>query len=337
MQPRANMKKLLNKIGNQVKLTRDERGLMRSELEAYIGQYSMPTNTEVKTPSSYWLGDLLAHSARRLVPIALVFIFFVGTGVSFAAEGALPGDILYPIKISVNEGLRRRLATTPSAKANLETELAARRLGEAELLSAQGRLASSTEATLALEFTARTLAARVQVDEMKQSGDTANATIVSTHLETTIAAHRAVIAELSSDEQVQEVSPKAGPEKAKSVARARKGRRNSLTLITAHVAQAEEDATSASVATSTTGAVPVSASMSAPAIPPVVAPAIMSAPQTLIQSDIIAETPVASTSTETTDNAQQNRAEKIEIISSLKDKIEKATDFRFKRGESLDR
>ena len=55
---------------------------------------------------------------EKLMPIALILTLAVlaSTGVSLAAEQALPGDFLYPIKVGVNERVQASLAATPKAK-----------------------------------------------------------------------------------------------------------------------------------------------------------------------------------------------------------------------------
>lgn len=64
------------------------------------------------------------------VLIGLLFFGVAGAGAVYAAQGSLPGDILYPVKTGV-ENLQ--LAVTPGAeaKANLHLKLAQRRIDEA--------------------------------------------------------------------------------------------------------------------------------------------------------------------------------------------------------------
>ena len=65
------------------------------------------------------------------MPIILILaLMFGGGGISYAAEGAVPGDALYPIKVSVNEEVRDLVAFSPEAKADWETRRLERRLAE---------------------------------------------------------------------------------------------------------------------------------------------------------------------------------------------------------------
>lgn len=82
--------------------------------------------------------------------IALVAL--LGGGTSFAAQGALPGDILYPVKVNVNEEVRAILAFSPQARATVDTERATARLDEAEKLAIKNRLSAGAKAQLEANF-----------------------------------------------------------------------------------------------------------------------------------------------------------------------------------------
>lgn len=65
---------------------------------------------------------------QRTFAAVVFFVFVLGSGgTSYAAQGALPGDVLYAIKIHVNELVETKLATTQVAKAEVQAVLAERR------------------------------------------------------------------------------------------------------------------------------------------------------------------------------------------------------------------
>ena len=72
--------------------------------------------------------------------IIIVALLLGGGGTSFAAQSSLPGDVLYPVKIHVNEAVRSSLTFSTASKASLETELAEARLKETEELAAEGKM-----------------------------------------------------------------------------------------------------------------------------------------------------------------------------------------------------
>lgn len=88
-------------------------------------------------------------SALWLRPaLAVLVIIAVGAGTSLAAEGSLPGDLLYPVKVKINEPVREAVTVSPVRKAHWEEEKINRRLEEAEALAGQKRLNEKTREKL---------------------------------------------------------------------------------------------------------------------------------------------------------------------------------------------
>lgn len=69
-----------------------------------------------------------------MVP-ALIAVLFIGGGVSYAAEGTIPGDALYPVKTNINEKVAGFFALSPESKADWQGKLALRRLAEVERIA----------------------------------------------------------------------------------------------------------------------------------------------------------------------------------------------------------
>lgn len=154
------------------------------------------------------------------MPILLVVgLLLVGGGsLSVAADGALPGDILYPVKVNANEEVRFLFAFTEEAKARWETKRAERRLLEAEQLALKGELDVQSATALKSRFEnhaehAQGLAAKVQ-----QEGNLVAAADARADLESVIAVHGRILAGLQSkaDEET-----KAGIEELLPAVRAR--------------------------------------------------------------------------------------------------------------------
>jgi len=78
------------------------------------------------------------------VPVASLILLVAMGGTAGAAESALPGDLLYPIKVSVNEEVRVALATTPEKKAAVAIARAETRLAELETLEERGDIDTET-------------------------------------------------------------------------------------------------------------------------------------------------------------------------------------------------
>lgn len=125
----------LNNLINDLKkisLTSEEKSVLLRKLDAYSVSHQ-----PIKSP--YYFSRPLTY-----VFASLGIIILIGGSTVFASEKALPGDVLYPIKIHVSEPLKVALATTHEAKDRVRVEHIEERLNEAEILAVQGRLASST-------------------------------------------------------------------------------------------------------------------------------------------------------------------------------------------------
>jgi len=83
-----------------------------------------------------------------------IFLIFSITGgtLAYAAEGTVPGDLLYPVKVNVTEPIRDVLATTPASKAQWDATKAVRRLNEAETLANKNKLTPEYRAEIEQNF-----------------------------------------------------------------------------------------------------------------------------------------------------------------------------------------
>lgn len=138
---------------------------------------------------------------HRLSAAVLVVMLLAGSGISYAAESALPGDPLYPMKIHVNERLRTALARTPRARATREVQLAQRRLEEGETLATRGRMNASLREQVRRQFRMHAQEVAVQLDRLIDERDMASATEVSADFETGLRAHAAVLARMERREE----------------------------------------------------------------------------------------------------------------------------------------
>ena len=108
--------------------------------------------------------------------------------VSYAAEGTVPGDILYPIKIHVNENVESALAVSSESEARLEAEFAERRIMEAEALREESRLDRKTKAELSAQFNEHTSDMEDSLRELADD-DSERAMEISSDFEATLSEH----------------------------------------------------------------------------------------------------------------------------------------------------
>ena len=103
-----------------------------------------PDREEIKmsTPKSR-----IAFTTIAVILIVLVFLSGGSAVTALAAQSALPGDALYPVKMTL-EQTRLSLSRDAANRAQLQLEFAERRLEEIEALIAEGRYQNISAATL---------------------------------------------------------------------------------------------------------------------------------------------------------------------------------------------
>lgn len=99
-------------------------------------------------------------------------MLLLGGGTSFVAQKSLPGDVLYPIKIHVNENVESLLAMSPKTDAEVAEEQAARRVLEADQLKAKGLLTEKLNSEIIDSFESKIVEMNKHLAELDGKGDT---------------------------------------------------------------------------------------------------------------------------------------------------------------------
>jgi hypothetical protein len=182
-----------------LKLSHDEKQVMRVQLYNYLESNqgfeaaSVAPKQSRSVPSMYYW-----YSPRFAVPFAALVLIVLGGGTTFAAQGALPGEALYAVKINVNEKVATTLATTPEAKAQVNAQLATNRLEEAEALASTGKLNAAVTAQLASNFEMHAKEAQDTTGSL-ESNDPGTAAKLDAEFDGTLAAHGAILALIGDD------------------------------------------------------------------------------------------------------------------------------------------
>lgn len=129
--------------------------------------------------------------------IALIIALIVSGGVGVAAQNSLPGNVLYPVKINVNEKLEGLLSVSAKAKADFEAVLASRRLQEAEELSSEGKLDDQIATDIQANFEEHANAAEKGVSDLKTDNDLESASEVAADFESSLHSHETILVTLS--------------------------------------------------------------------------------------------------------------------------------------------
>jgi hypothetical protein len=150
----TNLNDHLRNETNKFRMTDSEKAAMRARLTALMSAVpSAPAAARI--PSPY----VRFFAPRSVAVFSLALIVLLSTGTAYAAEGSLPGGVFWPVKTAVIEPLTIALASTPAQKAEVNAQIAAKRVAEAQTLAAQGALTSETAEAISINYTAHATAA----------------------------------------------------------------------------------------------------------------------------------------------------------------------------------
>lgn len=168
-------------------LSGDERTRMRTLLADYAA--FKPVRTAAAPARVLHLFTRPAFAGA----FAALLIITLSGGAAYAAEGAVPGDLFYGVKVDVTEPVVTALTPAGSAEAAWQLTIAKRRLKEAALLSAEGRLASSTEAMLSARAADAILKSALDATALEHGGAVASATTTASTTEALVRASSLIL------------------------------------------------------------------------------------------------------------------------------------------------
>ena len=125
-------------------------------------------------------------------------VALAATGISYAAENALPGDMLYPVKIEVSERVRMWVALSEEAEAEWSVARTTRRLEELERLATGGDLNDTLGEEIVIRLEQNTEEASKAIvslkkDQMSIAADT------SSRLESSLRVHERMLAQVAEE------------------------------------------------------------------------------------------------------------------------------------------
>ena len=142
----------LKKKAETIRLQAMERADLRERVISYMEYHPLPKEVSeapvadaVSTEPYTAIRIDLMLLGRFLSAFAVLFLVIV----PIVAERAVPGDVLYPIKVGFNEELRGTLTLSSYEKVEWETARLERRVAEARLLASEGKLTPEVEAEVA--------------------------------------------------------------------------------------------------------------------------------------------------------------------------------------------
>lgn len=225
------------KKAKSINLSRDEKAVARQSVLNLISNNSVRTETEPRLSNWSTMFNYKLNYVS-IMTILLIITLMFGGGIGLAAEKALPGDSLYPVKIGFNEEVRGWLSISEEAKANWEVERVQKRLEEAELMASQGSLDAESRAVIEANFQAQSDRVKARIAKF-EGKDNFNAVVgVSSNFEVTLKAHERILARLLDEETDAVLKVEIGPIKVRvgsEAISAKKSREDSEDKISAKV------------------------------------------------------------------------------------------------------
>lgn len=211
--------KIISKA-KEVSLSEAEKGIMLQQINEYIEKTPVRFDVVSTARESNFYFSISALMGKRLATVFAIFMAILLGSISAAAEGALPGEILYPIKVHVNERLSSSLAIGVKSKAKSKVAHVSARLEETEKLAVKDGLTSKAKTQIEINFEKNAKGARKNIANLVERGDFASASEINSDLESSLRSHYDVLVQLSekNEEVKEDVSLMATVESLPSIA-----------------------------------------------------------------------------------------------------------------------
>ncbi len=121
-------------------------GMSAEEWQKLSGR--LASRTGLQAPVDYWSWFTFLNWRWTYAVAAVLIGIISGGSIAFAAQGSLPGNILYSMKVGLIEPLQETFTFSPLAKAELIANFANQRVKEGQTLAAQKKLNASAQAEL---------------------------------------------------------------------------------------------------------------------------------------------------------------------------------------------
>ncbi len=172
---------------------------------AFLREFIQNNPPKEKAVLSPWYSRpiFLEHKLASSAVAFFLFVFMITGGTSFAAKYSLPGDILYSVKIDLNEKIETFTAFTPEAKAKVEASHIDQRLIEAETLEVNQKLDTKLKAEIESQLSADLKNTMTHVDTLNNTGKSENATQVKADVEISLWKHKTIIDKILDENQTE--------------------------------------------------------------------------------------------------------------------------------------
>jgi hypothetical protein len=152
-------------------LSEHEKEILRSKIMEFISFNPIRGKAPLVRERSYVSIFEVRHFMKAASLVLIIAVVVGGSGVSYAASNALPGEALYAVKVNINEHIESAVATTPKAKLAVQSEHIQRRLDEVQTLRKENKLSPVTQKIVIAKLDEHTHDASVSIDQLREQGD----------------------------------------------------------------------------------------------------------------------------------------------------------------------
>ncbi len=184
----------LKKETSTLRLSYEEKERMRGVLEEQIVHH--PLRPVASPYQARWPFPSRAVAVSWGITLGVALM----SGTAYAAQGTLPGDLLYPIKIHVTEPVAGALAISTQAKAQWNAGVAQERVQEAEKLAYKGDLTASATQEIQTNFDMHATQAIALTQKLKKDNPSQGLQL-SAQLSASLEAHSLVLESVAQNQQ----------------------------------------------------------------------------------------------------------------------------------------
>lgn len=226
------LENILREAKELVFLTEEEKQESLSRLMAYMKEHPV-TKDQLMGHSSVsgTFASLLnfKNYQPQYALLSLAVLLVVGvSGVSFAANNALPGDLLYPVKVSVNEKVLGYMQLSEASKARYNVQLTDLRLQELERVAVADKLSDANREKIISLLNQHIKKAQKNANGTDDERNIIDSLQIDSDLEASLNAHKKILDQLATDEK-PEVSARIKsflPSVEKNISSIKKSREN---------------------------------------------------------------------------------------------------------------
>lgn len=190
--------KKIKEASGKIRMRASERALLREQIVSFMEyhphiQGAVPAKKKVFNTTPYTEKFSYIHFTPwrvRGVMASLALLVVVVT--PLLAEQTVPGDVLYPMKVRVNEEVLSQLSFSSYEKVAWETRRVERRIAEARLLAKEGKLTNEVEAQITETVKEHTASAQKELATLRES-DVDEAAVAQVVLESALDVQSAVL------------------------------------------------------------------------------------------------------------------------------------------------